>query len=240
MASKCCALSLARSIYLSIYLSLSLSRSLARSLALPRARARSLSLAHVRAHTDSLTHLRPLSLSRARALSLLSLFLSHSLTLSLATAAATQRRKDRACEAKAEGPLEHDELQKLRQENEDLRAQLRLARSDRSSKVGRERLRSTTLDPGPAQEPELAEGFEVLGKRYKEVWATMAQGRSPKRARAEDGGDSGGKFFDDRDGDFQACEEPNTSGVAAPHPKHAYFTRSASAEIAARMDGMGI
>jgi hypothetical protein len=103
-----------------------------------------------------------------------------------------------------------------------------------------ERLPSATLDPGPAQEPELAEGFEVLGKRYKEVWATMAQGRSPKRARAEDGGCSGGKFFDDCDGDFQACEEPNTSGVAAPYPKHAYFTRSASAEIAARMDGMGI
>jgi hypothetical protein len=196
-----------------------------------------------------------------------------------ATAAATLRREDGTCEAGAKGLLEHEELMKLRQENQDLRAQLRRERRghlterprtaggdrgsgrgnededlgdgrgnkdgrvshvdrsrdrsrDCSSKIRMERLPSANVEP--------VDGFEVLGRRYKEVWGTRSHsepGRLPKRTRAVDG-DRGGKFFDDCD--FQSCEEPNTSGAAAPRPTHAYFTRTASAEMLAQMDGMGI
>ena len=46
-----------------------------------------------------------------------------------ATAAETPRREDGTCEAGAKGLLAHEELMKLRQENQDLRAQLRRQRS---------------------------------------------------------------------------------------------------------------
>jgi hypothetical protein len=46
-----------------------------------------------------------------------------------ATAAATPRREDGTCEAGAKGLLEHEELMKLSQENQHLRAQLRRQRS---------------------------------------------------------------------------------------------------------------
>ena len=128
-----------------------------------------------------------------------------------ATAAATLRY-----EAGAKGPLEHEELMKLRQENEDLRAQLRRESRDHLT----ERPRTALPEPHPV------DGFTVLGMRYKEVWGTRS-----KRTRAVDG---------DCDGDFQACAEPSTSRTVAPRPTHAYFTRTASAEMLARMDGMGI
>ena len=157
-----------------------------------------------------------------------------------ATAAATLRREDGTCEAGATGLLEHVELMKLRQENQDLRAQLRRERRGHLT----ERPRTAGGDRGSRRGGGGFEvdGFEVLGMRYKKVWGTtshtMAPGRSSKRTRAEDG-DSDGQFCDDCDGDFQACKEPNASGVAAPRPTHAYFTRTASAEMTARMDGMG-
>jgi hypothetical protein len=148
-----------------------------------------------------------------------------------ATAAATLRREDGTCEAGAKGLLEHEELMKLRQENQDLRAQLRRQRSghlterprtaggargscrsgggkddedlgncrsnkdgrfakdqvprspdrsrDCSSKIRMERLPSATLDLGPAPEPQLVDGFEVLVRRYKMVWDTMSHTLAP-------------------------------------------------------------
>ena len=156
-----------------------------------------------------------------------------------ATAAATPMREDGTCDG-AKGLLVHEELMKLRQENEDLRAQLRRERRGHLT----ERPRTAGGDRGSRRGGGGFEvdGFEVLGMRYKKVWGTtshtMAPGRSSKRTRAEDG-DSDGQFCDDCDGDFQACKEPNASGVAAPRPTHAYFTRTASAEMTARMDGMG-
>jgi hypothetical protein len=148
-----------------------------------------------------------------------------------ATAAATPRREDGTCEAGAKGRLEHEELMKLHQENQDLRAQLRRQRSghlterprtaggargscrsgggkddedlgncrsnkdgrfakdqvprspdrsrDCSSKIRMERLPSATLDLGPAPEPQLVDGFEVLVRRYKMVWDTMSHTLAP-------------------------------------------------------------